>query len=215
MVVKHSTVADETYETLKKQILTGHYAPGTRLQLEAVSKELGVSPTPLREAFLRLEKEGILEIISRRGTYVRLLNRDAIKQFYEIREVLEGLSASLASSNNSASDIAELKAINEEFRKALEAKDIEAALDVDIRFHNLISELSRNDKLKEVINNFLFTNLFNNAGISSVFLEKGAVTHAGHEAIIGALERGDSAGAEAIMREQIRHGKEILLSVFD
>jgi DNA-binding GntR family transcriptional regulator len=215
MLVKNSTLAEDTYQSLKKLIFTGHYAPGQRLQIEAVSKELGVSPTPLREAFFRLEKEGLLEIIARRGTYVRMLDQLVVQQSYEIREVLEGLSARLAAINASQSNVDDLIEINRKFKNAVDNKDVESALELDIAFHYRISALSNNKKLQELIKNYFFTNLFSNTGTSNIFIEKGDRTYNGHQAIIHAIENHDPVQAEKIMRDQIRQGVNMVLSVLN
>lgn len=213
MIVKHSTLAETTYRSLKELILTGHFAPGQRLQIEAVSKELGVSPTPLREAFFRLEKEGFLEIRARRGTYVRLLDQTVVRQSYEIREVLEGLAARLAAMNAAQSDVDDLKAINDEFKAAVDKKRVGQAIEADIRFHNKISALSNNKKLKDMIGNYFFTNLFGSTGTSRIFIENGQSAYDGHCSIIKAIENHNPKQAEKLMRNEIRHGVNMVLSV--
>lgn len=213
MLVKNSTLSENTYQSLKKLILTGHYAPGQRLQIEAVSSELGVSPTPLREAFFKLEKEGLLEIKARRGAYVRLMDQTVVHHYYEIREVLEGLGARLAAINSTSSNIANLFEINNRFKNAIDDKDVEAAIEADITFHYMISSMSNNKKLQEIIKNYFFTNLFGNTGASSIFIENGEQIYKGHQDIIRAIENHDSNLAEKIMRDQIREGTNLVLSV--
>ncbi len=214
MIVKHSTLAETTYTSLKELILTGHYAPGQRLQIEAVSKELGVSPTPLREAFVRLKNEGFLEMQARKGAYVRMLDQDVVQQSYEIREVLEGLGARLAAIHATQDQIDDVRKTNREFRAAVDKHRVKQALEADIRFHYAICEMSNNTKLKDIIHSYLLTNLFNNTGTSNLFLENGVDAAEGHDAIINAIAARNPDAAEEIMRREIRKGIAIVSSVF-
>ncbi len=210
--IKHVTLAETTYRSLKKTILTGQYAPGQRLQIEAVAEKLGVSPTPLREAFVRLANEGLVEIVARKGTYVRMLDQEAVRQSYEIREVLEGLAARKAAECASTDDVEELRKINADFKKAVDQRNVGRILSADLRFHDKICAVSRNAKLKQIVNDYVFTNLLNNTGSGELFLQNGESASRGHDGIIDAIEKHDGDRAERLIREQIRIGMSMAIA---
>jgi DNA-binding GntR family transcriptional regulator len=107
--MSNQTLGEVVYLSLKEWMIKGKLRPGQRLMYDYLSEELNVSQAPIKEAFLRLEKEGLVEIIPRRGTFVKYLTEKDIIEFYEIREVLEGLSARLACMKMEQSDLGYLK----------------------------------------------------------------------------------------------------------
>ena len=108
--IRHESLAEKTYRRVRGQLLNGRYAPGERLLHGQLSKELGVSLTPLREAVRRLESEGFLVSLPRQGTFVRKLSRAEAAEVYDIREMLEALAARLASVNATQEQVAGMKA---------------------------------------------------------------------------------------------------------
>ena len=87
--VTHSRLGDEVYDILRDAIIEDHYVPGQRLDLEAVARELGVSRTPLKEALLRLARDGLVRVVPRLGTYVAELSADELRQSIDLRRILE------------------------------------------------------------------------------------------------------------------------------
>ncbi len=207
----HHTLGQKTYELLLESLLTGKYAPGQRLAYEAVSRDLGVSLTPLKEAFLRLEEHGLLVSFARRGTYVREFLNEDIEELYEIREMMEGLSARLACRNTTEKAIKELRKLNSRLGAYIASGDIKNSTSVDIKFHEHVAKLSGNARLLRLLQNSLLTNLYCISQRGETFLEHGAQTLQQHDRIIDCIERGDEDDAEAAMREQIRKGAEWLL----
>jgi DNA-binding GntR family transcriptional regulator len=205
-MLKHKTLGEETYNQLKQLILTGKYAPGQRLIYEQLSRELGVSQTPLKEAFLRLEKEGLVVIIARRGTFVREFTREDIREFYEVREMLEALSARLASRTATEADVEGLRKICDRFEAGVARQDVTQCLKADIRFHEEIVRISGNKRLLEIVHAFVLTNLFSIVGRGNKYLEKGTEIMRQHAMIVDAIEKHDPDLAEQVMREQISQG---------
>ena len=208
----YKTLGEETSERLKQFILTGKYAPGQRLPYDQVTKDLEVSQTPLKEAFLRLEKEGLVIIKARRGVFVKKFTKRDIKEFYEIREMLEALSARLAAQLATKDDIKNLRSICEDFKCSAEEKDINLCLNTDIKFHEEIVKISKNKKLQEIIQSFVLTNLFSIAGRGYKYLEKAEEIQKDHCLLVDMIATHNAELAERAMREQIKQGGQWILS---
>jgi DNA-binding GntR family transcriptional regulator len=215
-MLRHATLGEETYSNLKQMILTGKYQPGQRLIYDQVSKELGVSQTPLKEAFLRLQKEGLVVIIARKGTYVRQFTMSDIAEFYQIREMLEGLSARLACEHVTEADIKNLRKLCDRIKYCIDKGDVAQCLKMDIRFHEEIVRISGNYRLQEIMHSFVLTNLFSIAGKGRTYIDHGSEVIKDHLEVIDALKNRNGILAERVMREQIRSGGEwILLKISD
>ena len=92
----HRPLREIVYEELKRQILVGEIAPGTRMMEVDLADEMGVSRTPVREAIRKLEKEGLVTIEPRRGAYASDISIKDMLDVLEVRQTLEGMAASLA-----------------------------------------------------------------------------------------------------------------------
>ena len=112
--MKNDTLGERIFKELKNDILSGFYAPGERLLNEKVAERLGVSMTPVKDALLRLEQEGLVNIIPRRGCFVTQLTDRDIMEYSQIRMSLESLAIDLACTQNliRPEDLKELTDIN-------------------------------------------------------------------------------------------------------
>ena len=149
-VVKESSSA---YERLKDLILDGRFAAGAPLTERALATELGVSRTPVREAILRLDREGLVEIVDGRGAFVASYSVEDIIQIYHVRIGLEPLAARLACPNI---DIEVLEPIERElkrFRRQPEMRkdDPDAWRKVGRDFHELFIRASRSERLIQIL----------------------------------------------------------------
>ena len=142
---------DVVFNTLRQAILKGELEPGERLMEIQLAKRLGVSRTPIREAIRKLELEGLVVMVPRKGAYVAGLSSEDVKEVLEIRAVLEGLAASLAAKNASAADIEQLQEIVEKFKVAAEEKDVVKLINFDSDFHDVMYRASKNKKLIQLI----------------------------------------------------------------
>ena len=88
-VIQHSNLTKVVHHLVRGKIITQELKPGSKIIEEELAKEMGVSRTPLKIALDRLDKEGLVEIISRKGTYVKEFSAKDIKDIYELRRVLE------------------------------------------------------------------------------------------------------------------------------
>lgn len=132
---------------LERAILEGRYRPGQRLREVELAERLGVSRTPLREAFYTLETRGLLQIQPRRGAFVKSVTVEEMEELLTVRVSLDGLAARLAVEKAEASDIEELKKVHESQRTAFRNSDDSAFHALGQEFHNLIYAASGNPKL--------------------------------------------------------------------
>ncbi len=144
---------EAVYERLKTNLIKGNLPPGSKLVETEISRKLGVSRTPLREAFNRLQQDGLIEILPRRGAFVKNQSAEEILENLELREVLEGLAIRLLCRHARPETVLEMKSCFRGFT----AKNVERSLDTyahrNVRFHNLIINGSGNRKLVAVIQN--------------------------------------------------------------
>jgi DNA-binding GntR family transcriptional regulator len=139
------------YETLRQRIVLMDYAPGRSLREKELAREFKTSRTPVREALLRLEAEGLVRIIPSSGTYVTEVSFQKIKNIIEVRIYLMGLVGSLAAARITEGEIKELDALVEKMKKARNPKSI---LRLDLQAHDLLDKATRNEDLVKVMGMF-------------------------------------------------------------
>ena len=210
--MRHHTLGEKTYEMLLENILTGKYKAGQRLTYEVVTKDLGVSLTPLKEAFLKLESQGLLVTFARRGTFVREFTKQDIEELYQIREMMEALSVRLACRKAEGKDVKNLKKIHEKLEKAIDKQDLKNCVKYDIQFHEEIARISGNKRLITVLVKSLFTNLFCISERGESFLTHGKLIAEDHRKLIDLIESGNEDEGERHIRYQIQRGGSWIMS---
>ena len=148
------SLKDRVYQNIKFQIIMGTLKPGTRLPEEELSQAMNISRAPIREAFNRLEKEGFITIIPRKGAAVSKITAQAIEDIFEIRESLESLAVKKSIGKIS---IEKLEKVGDGFKKFINkptnAENCIQYLALDKKFHDLLSQNCGNKKLIELLVN--------------------------------------------------------------
>ena len=143
---------DEVYEALRNAILQHSFRPGQRLQVEEISKKMGVSLTPIRHALQQLSTEGLIEIHPRSGTYVATVSPRDIEETFEIRVALECLAAELAIHRIQPNDLARLRELLKILAEPVGTDDkLRLHESANSELHQLIVLASGNRKLVEVV----------------------------------------------------------------
>lgn len=194
--IEKKTLDILVYEKLKEMILTGILKPGDQIVQEQIAKELGVSRTPLRRALSQLEKEYLVKEENGK-VFVRELTREELIIVFEIRALLEGLTARLVAKNP---DIKWLNKIENRYKSAVEKGDNKEYRNVDIEFHTGLAKQVKNHILSQATNNFWLLSVCLFQGL----LREPKETLPEHLGIIEALKNKDSKKAEELMREHIR-----------
>jgi DNA-binding GntR family transcriptional regulator len=125
----------------------GKLRPGSDLQLNALAEEMGISRTPLRDALLRLEAEGFVEILNRKGVRIAELSLDRIRDVYELLGGLESAALTSVGDRIRPKTLVRMRELNEEMVRALDASDFARYYDANLRFHDGYLSLSTNGEL--------------------------------------------------------------------
>ncbi|MGI9952558.1 GntR family transcriptional regulator [Moorellaceae bacterium AZ2] len=141
------------FETLREAILSGQLKAGERLMEVQLAEEMGVSRTPVREAIRKLELEGLVVMVPRKGAYVAGISTKDITEVFEIRSALESLAAALACERITEEELEELERLLVQVAECVEKNDLETLIQVDTRFHSVLYRASRNERLAQIINN--------------------------------------------------------------
>ncbi len=144
---------DVVFNTLRQAILRGELKPGERLMEIKLADKLGVSRTPIREAIRKLELEGLVLMIPRRGAVVAEITEKSLKDVLEVRKALEELSVELACERITQEDILRLKEAAKEFEKTLQSGDVTEYAEADVKFHDIIYFATENQRLIQLLYN--------------------------------------------------------------
>jgi DNA-binding GntR family transcriptional regulator len=151
MAINQKSLREQVYDFLREELTRGKLIPGASVNLNAISQELGISKTPLRDALLQLDTEGFVTISPRRGVYVNRLTLDDIRNCYEIIGALETTAVLAAFDGIQPIHIEKLKLVNAALRTALKQEDWQAYYQENLLFHEIFLSLSYNTALKRII----------------------------------------------------------------
>jgi len=141
------SLREKVYQYLKKGLNEGRLRQGAFLNLNAISAELGMSRTPLRDALFQLEAEGYVTIFPRRGVMVNRLDLEKIRNIYEISGAMESTVVAHSGHKLTARDIETLESLNAQMKEAVETQDIDGYYDKNTAFHSVYLSLSQNTDL--------------------------------------------------------------------
>lgn len=144
---------DVVFNTLRRAILRGELKPGERLMEIQLANKLGVSRTPIREAIRKLELEGLVLMIPRKGAEVAEITEKNLRDVLEVRCALEELAVQLACDRIDQNQVKELHAAADHFRDVLDSDDITQIAQADEAFHDVIFTATGNGRLIQLLNN--------------------------------------------------------------
>lgn len=197
-------------ETLREAIVNGILKPGERLMEIQLAEELGVSRTPVREAIRKLELEGFVVMIPRRGTYVADLSIKDINEVFEIRTALDVLAAGLAVERITEDELEQLERLLVEIGELIEEDDADRLVESDSQFHDILYRASRNDRLVGIINNLReqFTRF---RSISIQYPGRMQKSVEEHRRLVEAIASRDTDLAQQLAREHMENSEQTLL----
>lgn len=144
---------DVVFKTLRQEILTGKLKPGERLMEIQLANKLGVSRTPIREAIRKLELDGLVIMIPRRGAEVAQITLKDLKDVMEVRCALDVLAIELACERMGRDERSKLYQACENFREAVKTKDTRKLAEADVAFHDAIVLSTGNTRLIQLVSN--------------------------------------------------------------
>lgn len=199
-------------EEIQRRILSGESKAGERLSQQSLAKELGVAQGTVRESLIELQWLGLVDSIDHLGVFVGNLDISRICEAYQVREVLEGLSARLCCNHAGRADIAALRSTAEDIYKLAKKGKAEEMGSLDRSFHFHIIELSRNTILLRLAETYRLL------GMAFRASRDPHIIHEEHLRIVEAIEHNFADQAESLARhhvaeasralqEQASHGK--------
>lgn len=144
---------DVVFNTLRQAILTGELKPGERLMEIHLANKLGVSRTPIREAIRKLELEGLVTMIPRRGAEVAQITEKSMNDVLEVRRAMDALCVELACDRITLEELQELKKACDNFEAAVKTKDVKQIAQADVALHDIIVQATGNQRLIQLVNN--------------------------------------------------------------
>jgi len=207
--VAHRTAQERVEEALRQAILGGDLSPGEPLVLGELSAQLGVSRTPIREAFRQLETEGFITVVPRKGAIVASLSPREIAEFYDLKMVLEGYAARCAAATLTESDLTKMETVNRQIEAASEKKDLRRLLDLHNEFHDIFLRSCGNEKLHTIVQNLVMQFRRFRLILAMPGKIEGSIRQ--HWEIIDAFRKRDPELAEELVRKNALYGKKLLL----
>lgn len=202
--------ADSVYQTLREAIVEGGLHAGDSLIEWHVARQFGTSRTPVREALLRLEAEGLAFRVPRRGLVVRRVSEHEILEVYAVRTALEALAAREAANEAMPSDVAHLRWINQRLAEAIEQADFERVPALTNEFHQAIAGAAHNSMLQRFIAQAQdWTRRVGTPTVSMPGRRGAAVKE--HARLIDAIAAHDPDAAERLARAHMSTGREFQL----
>ncbi|MFC5925011.1 GntR family transcriptional regulator [Micromonospora vulcania] len=210
------TLAEDVYESIKALVMDHVLPPGERVNIDALARELDVSPTPVREALARLEADGLVRKRPLSGyTTTPLLSRAEFDDLFDVRLLLECATAGRAATQASTEDRRRISA------EAAATVDVEAGdgyrrhaafTALDARFHDLIAEVSGSPLLRDTV-----TRLHSHLHLHRLYFPTAGApdTNTEHQRIAAAIAAGDAPGASEAMRAHLTAAQVRHLPAFD
>lgn len=206
-------LGQEVADRLREAILTGSLQPGTHLVEERMAAQLEVSRGPVREAFARLEQEGLITLLPHRGGVVKSLASEDVEEVYTMRLALEPVAVRLAAVRNDAEGVQAANEVIDRFAEALESEiDAHTAAQYDVEFHDALYRIARNQRLFAAWNTL-------RAQVYLLLLARNLADPdwrermvAGHRDIVDAVEGHDGERAESLLREHLRFSFQLIAS---
>ncbi len=201
--------AGQVLDSLRQAIRDGRYAPGERMRETEVAEALGVSRTPVREAFRQLQADGLLTMEPWRGVVVAQMDQQQMVELYAMRQVLEGTAAGLAARHAAASQIA---ALGDLLDASEDETDTDKLADLNRRFHQGIYDAAHNRFLLKALN-ALRDSMALLPSTTYALPERPPSALIEHREILAAIERHDADGAEQAARAHIAQAERARLKV--
>ncbi|HPD00828.1 MAG TPA: GntR family transcriptional regulator [Acetivibrio sp.] len=149
----YKPLREVVFNTLREAIISGELKPGERLMEVKLAEKMGVSRTPVREAIRKLELEGLVSMLPRKGAHVAELSAKDIMDVLEVRATLDGMATSLAAERITDEEIKDLSHIQVQFESYTYKENLQGSIKKDVEFHELIYRASRNERLIQISSN--------------------------------------------------------------
>lgn len=213
-VSKRKSLREEVYDSLRRSILHGKLKAGQRLIEEQLAHQIGISRTPVREAFHKLEKDDLVTRLPKGGFAVREFTKADVEEIFGIRCALESYAAYLATIHMTSDKISALEKKLEELQKALEGGDTNKVVQLNTEFHNLLYKACKSKKLADMINTY--TDYFYRYRAAFPINEDNfKYTVEDHKGMLEAMKKKNPRLVEKLVRTHLEKTKELVLKAVD
>lgn len=203
------------YDALRRMILDAELPPGTYVLHEELASRLGVSRTPIREALIRLEQEGLVEIKPRHGMRVVPVSIDDMREIYDLLTVLESLAAELVARRGlTDAELADLQSAVDQMDEALSRDDLETWAEADATFHRLLVSCSRNRRLEAMVASVVDQSK-RVRRLTLKLRPKPLGSNADHRAVVEAIRARDPRTATRVHHKHRRDNGEMLIAILE
>lgn len=205
--IQRKPLPNEVAERLRQLILDGHFEPGQRIQEKTLSDQLGVSRTPLREAFKVLATEGFLELLPHRGAVIASLDAEDLDHMFTVLGALEGLAGELACSHISQEGLDEIRSLHESMFRCYKQRRRVEYFRINRLIHEKIIAAAANPVLSNIYAN-LSGRIQRARYTPNVSDATWAQAAKDHEMILDALMARDASRLNAILRQHLAHKRD-------
>jgi DNA-binding GntR family transcriptional regulator len=213
-IQRPAALTDWAYDAIRTSILSLDLPMGAQINIEELAEEMQVSRTPIREALLRLEGDGLVRAVSRVGFFVTEITRRDLEELFELRALLESYAAKRAALMLTDADLAHIDELLGASCQAVEAVNLEDFLEYEIALHAAITEHAQNNHLLKVMET-LANQTYRERVLSLKSLENVRASCVEHRRIVAALHERDAEGAGTAMWEHIWAVKDRMLEYVD
>lgn len=204
------TIGEIVFDDLRRRILTAQYKPGRKLVEGEVARVFGVSRTPVREAFRKLDLEGLVQYLPRRGVVVRGVSVEEAVHVFVILEALQGIAARLAALRISPGDLARLHDLHGVLSEMYRRGEFSQAVRVHTRFNRLLFAASGNPPLARLLSQF-DDYVAHTKTVSVRLPGRASAVRREHDAIVSAVAAGNPRAAEAAALRHVRNARRAFL----
>ncbi len=213
-VHKRKSLREEVYQSLRKSILHGKLKAGQRLIEERLADQVGISRTPVREAFHKLERDELVTRLPKGGFAVREFTKEDVKEIFGIRSALESYAAYLATFHIGPDRISILEKKLKESEDALDKGNHDKVVQLHTEFHDLLYKSCKSKKLVEMISTF--RDYFYRYRSALLHIENAIRTsNEDHRQMLEAMKKKKPRLAERLVRKHLERGKELVLREID
>lgn len=207
--LRYATKSELVYQSLREQIVSGGLLAGERLYLDEISEQFGVSTNPVRDAFRRLEAEGLITNRPHVGATVAAIDEEQIEIHFAIRGALEGLAVRLAINHLTSADLDQLTSLSHQLDQLAENQDFQGWDSCNLAFYRLLFSLARSSELTALIN-LQRDRSPRYRHFPGVLKQRAQETAESRRALLDALVAGDADAAEQLQRANVTRAGQLL-----
>ena len=203
------TLREQIVDAIRDAILKGELRPGSRISEPELATRFGISRTPIREALRQLDSEGFLALTPRKGARVASLSEQDVEEYYDLKSLLEGHAAFLATPQISPFQLGRMEFLNGQMELYFKRTQPEATVSIHQEFHDIIVKASGNQQLLDTLS--ALNRRFLRFTIQIAYLRRDDLAFTQHRNIIEAMRARDPVQAKSLVQANARLGKELML----